>query len=205
MTGRVLAAFDRLDVLANVAAITDLDHQARDVGVAGADLAVWRRTLDVDLLGAVLCAKHAVPAMAAGGGGSIVNVSSNAAILGGDTLAAYAAAKAGMNALTRSLATAYGRQGIRANTVSPGSIAGPSFQANLSAAVADAHREQVLLPDLGTPEAVADVVVFLASDRARFVTGQTLCVDGGASAHAAHWAEIRRRGETMIRREGEAR
>jgi NAD(P)-dependent dehydrogenase (short-subunit alcohol dehydrogenase family) len=202
MTARAVDVFGGIDILANVAAITDLAHQARDLDVADAEIEIWRRTLDVDLVGAMLCAKHAITVMIERGGGAIVNVGSIAGILGVDGLAAYSAAKAGMHALTHSIATAYGKQGIRANTVSPGSIAGPSFLANLPPEVIDAQRDHVLLPELGTPEDVAAVIVFLASDAARYVTGQLLCVDGGATSHAAHWADVRRRGATMIRRTG---
>lgn len=198
MVGAVAGEWGTVTVLANVAAVTDRIHQARDGAVAEAEPAVWNRTLQVDLLGSMLCAKHVIPRMVAAGGGSIVNVSSNASLLGDATLSAYAAAKAGVNSLTRSIAAAYGKQGIRANTVSPAAIAGPSFTANVAPDVAALMRDQCLLPDLGAPEDVADAIVFLASSRARFVTGQLLCVDGGSSAHVPFLADVRRLGRAMI-------
>jgi NAD(P)-dependent dehydrogenase (short-subunit alcohol dehydrogenase family) len=132
------------------------------------------------------------------GGGAVVNVSSNASLFGDETLSAYAAAKAGLNALTRSIAAAYGKQGVRANTVSPAAIAGPSFTANVAPDIAAVMRDQCLLPELGSPAAVADAIVFLCSDRARFVTGQLLCVDGGVSAHVPHLADVRRLGGSVV-------
>jgi NAD(P)-dependent dehydrogenase (short-subunit alcohol dehydrogenase family) len=110
-----------------------------------------------------------------------------------------------VNALTRSIAAAYGKQGVRANTVSPAAIAGPSFTANVAPDVAAAMRDQCLLPDLGAPADVADAIVFLCSERARFITGQLLCVDGGVSAHVPHLADVRRLGASVVAPAGSPR
>jgi NAD(P)-dependent dehydrogenase (short-subunit alcohol dehydrogenase family) len=198
MVVTVTEAWDTVSILANVAAVTDRAHQAADGAVADADVSVWERTLSVDLIGSMLTAKHVVPVMVRAGRGAIVNVSSNASLFGDATLSAYAAAKAGLNALTRSIAAAYGKDGIRANTVSPAAIAGPSFTANVPAEVAAVMRDQCLLPELGSPSDVADAIVFLCSDRARFITGQLLSVDGGVSAHVQHLADVRRMGASVI-------
>ena len=146
----------------------------------------------------MLTSKHVLPVMVSAGRGAVVNVSSNASLFGDATLSAYAAAKAGVNALTRSIAAAYGKQGVRANTVSPAAIAGPSFTANVPPEVAEVMRDQCLLPELGSPADVAEAIVFLCSDRARFITGQLLCVDGGVSAHVQHLADVRRLGGSVI-------
>jgi NAD(P)-dependent dehydrogenase (short-subunit alcohol dehydrogenase family) len=198
MVAAVTDAWGTVSILANVAAVTDRAHQATDGAVGDARVSTWERTLSVDLIGSMLTAKHVVPVMVSAGNGAIVNVSSNASLFGDATLSAYAAAKAGVNALTRSIAAAYGKQGVRANTVSPAAIAGPSFTANVPAEVADAMRDQCLLSDLGSPSDVADAIVFLCSDRARFITGQLLCVDGGVSAHVPHLADVRRLGVSVI-------
>ena len=158
------------------------------------DLTVWNRTLAVDLTGTMLVCKHVLPLMVAQGRGSIVNVSSNSS-LGGDLgLSAYAAAKAGVNSLTRSIATAYGKSGVRCNTVSPAAIEGPTFAANVPAPLIEAMQANCLLPYLGTPSDVAAAIVFLASAAARFVTGQLLCVDGGLLSQLPHVADLRRMG-----------
>lgn len=198
MVAAVTDAWGTVSILANVAAVTDRAHQAADGPVGDADVSVWERTLSVDLVGSMLTAKHVLPVMVEAGKGAVVNVSSNASLYGDATLSAYAAAKAGLNALTRSVAATYGKQGIRANTVSPAAIAGPSFAANVRPEVAAAMRDQCLLPELGAPADVADAIVFLSSDRARFITGQLLCVDGGVSAHVPHLADVRRLGGSLI-------
>ncbi len=194
MVEQVVGLHRTVDVLVNSAAITDRQHQARDTTVVDTDLTVWNRTLAVDLTGTMLVCKHVLPLMVAQGRGSIVNVSSNSS-LGGDLgLSAYAAAKAGVNSLTRSIATAYGKSGVRCNTVSPAAIEGPTFAANVPAPLIEAMQANCLLPYLGTPSDVAAVIVFLASAAARFVTGQLLCVDGGLLSQLPHVADLRRMG-----------
>ena len=198
MVERIADACGSIDVLVNSAAITDRGHQAQDKTVVDMDLDVWNRTLAVDLSGTMLVCKHVLPVMVARRRGSIVNVSSNSA-LGGDLgLSAYAAAKAGVNSVTRSIATAFGKSGIRCNTVSPAAIEGPAFATNVPRPVADAIRASCLLPFLGAPADVADAILFLASDEARFVTGQILCVDGGLLSHLPHVADLRRMGLASV-------
>jgi NAD(P)-dependent dehydrogenase (short-subunit alcohol dehydrogenase family) len=198
LVAAVTGAWGTVSILANVAAVTERAHQAADGAVGEAQVGVWERTLLVDLVGSMLMSKYAVPLMVGAGGGAVVNVSSNASLFGDVTLSAYAAAKAGVNALTRSIAAAYGKHGVRANTVSPAAIAGPSFTANVSPDVAAVMRDQCLLPELGSPADVADAILFLCSDRARFITGQLLCVDGGVSAHVPHLADVRRLGTSVV-------
>ncbi len=125
------------------------------------------------------------------GGGSIVNTSSNASLAGDLTLAAYAAAKGALNTLTLSVATAFGKQGIRCNAVSPAHIASPSLAANVSPEVADALLQQCLVARLGSPQDVANTVLFLASEESSFITGQVLRVDGGALSHLPYVAALR--------------
>jgi NAD(P)-dependent dehydrogenase (short-subunit alcohol dehydrogenase family) len=181
--------FDRVDVLVNSAALTDPAHQARDVAVADLDVDVWDRTIAVDLTGTMLMCRAFVPLMH--DGGSIVNITSNAGLAGDTTLTAYATAKAALHQLTRSIATAYGRRGVRCNAVSPAHIASPSFAANVPVDVAAMLQANCLLPRLGRVEDVAAVIAFLASDEASFVTGETWRVDGGALAHLPTYADAR--------------
>jgi NAD(P)-dependent dehydrogenase (short-subunit alcohol dehydrogenase family) len=157
--------------------------------VANLDVEVWDRTIAVDLTGTMLMCRAFVPLMH--DGGSIVNITSNAGLAGDTTLTAYATAKAALHQLTRSIATAYGRRGVRCNAVSPAHIASPSFAANVPADVAAMLQANCLLPRLGRVEDVAAVIAFLASDEASFVTGETWRVDGGALAHLPTYADER--------------
>jgi NAD(P)-dependent dehydrogenase (short-subunit alcohol dehydrogenase family) len=191
MIDAAVSAFGGLHVLHNNAAITDPAHQVRDTNVVNLDAEVWDRTMMIDLRGVMFGCKHAVGPMMASGGGSIINTSSNASMAGDLGLTAYAAAKGGINTLSLSVATAFGKQGIRCNTVSPAHIASPSLAANVPPEVAAALLEQCLVPRLGTPQDIANMVLFLASDESSFVTGQTLRVDGGALSHMPYVAQLR--------------
>ena len=187
----VVAEFGRVDVLVNSAALTDPAHQARDGAVATAELEVWEQTFATDLHGMMLVCKHTIPVMIAVGGGSIVNISSNSSLAGDIGLAAYASAKAAVNSLTLSIATSYGKQGVRCNAVSPGGIRGPSFRKIIPPDVVEIMERNCLLPYLGEPEDVASVIAFFASDEARFITGQVLRVDGGALSQLVHVPYVR--------------
>ena len=178
--GRAVAAtatqFGRLDVLVNNAGIE----------VAGAipeyTSAQWDRQVGVNLKGAFLCIKHAIPHMR-GRGGAIVNISSVHAFASYPGNAAYDASKAGMLALTRTLALEHGRDGIRVNAICPGYIDTPMMDEWLATLPdPDAAMRQVLavhpLGRIGTPRDIAAAVLFLASDEAAFISGATLVVDG---------------------------
>lgn len=174
------------------------DHGTLDIMVANAGIATvspvvelslddWRSVMAVNLDGVFLCNKHAAGAMAASGGGSIVNIASIKAFGGAPATSSYGAAKAGVVSLTKTLAMEMRDHNVRVNAVCPGwagtdmvndrkeeleGILGVSF---------DEYIEHVQ-KRLGTPEEIAAVVVFLASDRSRFSSGSTYNVDGGATA-----------------------
>lgn len=195
----VMDRFGALHVLHNNAAITSPEHQRRDASLLDLDVEIWDRTLAVDLRGAMLGCKHAVPRMIASGGGSIINTTSNSALAGDLSLNAYSAAKAGLNSLTLSVATAFGKDGIRCNAVSPAHIASPSLARVVSAEVQAMLLAECLTPRLGTPQDVANLVLFLASDESAFITGQIMRVDGGALSHLAHVSKLRASGQTTNR------
>ena len=179
----VVSRFGRLDVLHNNAALTDSEFLARDTAVTELSLEVWERTLAVNLSSQMLMCKHAVPVMVDGGGGSIINMSSGASLKGDRTRTAYGVSKAGVNALTLYVATSHGKQGIRANTILPGLVITDAVRAHLDERMLASLGKATLTPAVGQPADIADVVVFLASDESRYITGQMLAVDGGMSAH----------------------
>ncbi len=153
--------------------------------IAGVPLDGWRDTLDTNLTGAFLGAKHQVPAMLARGGGSLVFTSSFVGHTAGfPGMAAYAASKAGLVGLAQVLAVEYGASGIRANAVLPGGTDTPSNAANLPGAQAgtrDFIEGLHALKRLARPEEIARTVLHLASDAASYITGTAILVDGGVS------------------------
>jgi NAD(P)-dependent dehydrogenase (short-subunit alcohol dehydrogenase family) len=175
--------FGRLDVLHNNAALTDSDFLRADTAVTELSLEVWEQTMAVNLRSQMLMCKHAVPPMVRGGGGSIINMSSGASLKGDRTRTAYGVSKAGVNALTLYVATSHGKQGIRANTILPGLVVTDAVRAYLNEETLAGLSRATLTPSVGQPDDIADVVVFLASNESRYITGQMIPVDGGMSAH----------------------
>jgi NAD(P)-dependent dehydrogenase (short-subunit alcohol dehydrogenase family) len=138
--------------------------------------------LRVALSGTFLTIKYGVPEMLRAGGGSIVNISTMASIMGMAGLPAYSTAKGGMNALTRYVAAEYGKQGVRCNAIIPGILANEANSAVTAIpALQAAIESQHLVPELGRNEDVAALAAYLASDEARFVTGAQYVIDGGFS------------------------
>jgi len=178
-----VAEFGRVDVLHNNAALTASDFLARDTTVSEMPLDVWQRSLDVNLGSQLLMCKYTVPEMRKNGGGSIINMSSGAALSGDRTRLAYGVSKSGVHALTMYVATSEGKAGVRANTVVPGLILTDAVRAHLSQDTIDGLGRATLTPYLGAPTDVADLVVFLASEQSRYITGQMISIDGGMSAH----------------------
>ena len=192
MVDDTVSAFGGVDVLHNNAAA--LDQNRVDQDVVTMDLATWERVMAVNLTGPMLGCRFAIPAMLERGGGSIVNTASAAAFYGSTSLAAYGTSKAGIVALTRYVATAYGDRGIRCNAVAPGVVVDRLAQEALGGPMGDRLRRYStshLVGRLGYPEEIARSVAFLASDDAAFVTGETLRVDGGFTAHSPTYATDR--------------
>lgn len=171
--------FGALDIACNSAAVS------RGSGpIHTFDKAVFDQTLDLCLTNTFLCMKHEIEAMLTQeSGGSIVNISSNASLRGQPYNTAYAAAKSGVNLLTKSSASEYGHKGIRINAVSPGVIRTPGVEKYFEEQpkIAEGLKQAAVMRRLGEPSEIAEAVCFLASDRASFITGQLLSVDGGAS------------------------
>jgi NAD(P)-dependent dehydrogenase (short-subunit alcohol dehydrogenase family) len=146
--------------------------------VAASTLPGWNAVMAINLTSVMLMCKHAIPLMAAGSGGSIVNIASIGAIRGFGS-AAYAASKGGMISLSTSMAYAYGRDGVRVNTILPGHVATP--MGGVDQRGQRLRDSANMLGVAGTAWNVADAVVFLASDAARWITAAALAVDAGAS------------------------
>jgi NAD(P)-dependent dehydrogenase (short-subunit alcohol dehydrogenase family) len=185
-----LDRFGRIDVLHNNAADLSPDLSVRDRDVEAMEAEVWDRTFRVNVRGTMLSCKHVLPHMAANGGGSIINTASNLGMQGNIGQAAYAASKAAVIQLSRSIATSHGRRGIRCNTVSPGLVMTPAARDNLPPQLHEIVAGETLTPYLGVPEDIANAVAFLASDAARYVTGHNLVVDGGTVAHVPGFARF---------------
>ena len=148
----------------------------------------WDRVIAVNLRGAFLMAKHAVRAMLRQGGGAIVNTGSVNSLVGDPEAAAYCASKAGVALLTKSMALAYAKDGVRVNAVCPGWVETRMFrqEAETRGVTLEAYREhagaQHPIGRIGRPEEIAQVVLFLASEDASYVTGTLVVADGGYTA-----------------------
>lgn len=144
----------------------------------------WDRTQAVTLKSMYLMSRAAIPEMLKTGGGSIVNMASVAGVVGSRNFSAYAAAKGGVVALTKSMATDFGKQGIRVNCIAPGPISTPAIaELRKDPKWLERQLNRLLLNDLGRPDDIAYAALYLASDESSFVTGLTMLVDGGATSH----------------------
>ena len=169
--------YGKLDILVNNAGI----YRAHKVEETTVD--EWDQVMDINAKGVFLGTKHAIPAMREAGGGSIVNISSVAGLVGSRETTAYTASKGAVRLLTKSTAIQYASDGIRANSVHPGTIETPMTEGILAEEGKRADRmNRTPLKRLGRPEDVAYGVLFLASDEASFMTGSELVIDGGRTA-----------------------
>jgi NAD(P)-dependent dehydrogenase (short-subunit alcohol dehydrogenase family) len=171
---QVLDAFGAVDILVNNAAA------AARLPAVDTHAAIIDELMAVNVRAPLLLVAALVPAMIERGGGSIVNVSSVSGLVGTPRRAAYAASKGALDAATRSLAMELGPSGIRVNSVAPGVVDTALWAKNKAVpGVVETIEGQTPLGRWGTPDDIADVIAFLASDAARFVTGETISVDGG--------------------------
>ena len=172
------SAYGRLDVLVNNAGIAILKP------IDELSLSDWNRQIDVNLTSVFLGCKYAAPAMRAAGGGSIINLSSVAGLVGLQTCSAYGAAKGGVRIISKVLAAELGKDNIRCNSVHPGFI-WTNMQADAQAGgrkAAEASTAGLPLGRVGEPEDIANCILYLASDEANYVTGAEFTVDAGMTA-----------------------
>jgi NAD(P)-dependent dehydrogenase (short-subunit alcohol dehydrogenase family) len=175
------AKYGRIDILVNNAGI-ELAKNITETTVAE-----WDHLINVNLKGVFLCARAAVSAMRQSSGGAIINVASELGLVGAPEIAAYCASKGGVIQLTKALAIDHAADGIRINCICPGPIETPLLSRIFeSAAEPEQERrrnvEKTLLKRLGRPEEIANVILFLASAEASFMTGSVVVVDGGLTA-----------------------
>lgn len=176
---RVVGERGRIDVLVNNAGWSRIEP------VSEMSLETWRRCLDVDLTGTFLCMRHALPHMIRAGRGAVVNISSIAAYeTSTEHGAAYSAAKAGVNALTRVAAAENGRHGIRVNAIAPGLIYNEFLRKIYPEEFFAGYAEgRSLVGRVGQPDDIAALVSFLVSDDAAYVTGEVYGASGGVYPH----------------------
>lgn len=160
---------------------------APDSEVIDMTLENWNKTIAGHLTGTMLCAKYALPHMIARGGGAIVNTSSLAGFSATADLTAYSAAKAGIHQLSREIAATYGRDNVRCNVIVPGLVLTPRGLATFTPEQVELFASETVLPRLPYAEDLANVALFLASDAAAMVTGQTITVDGGLTIKLPYW------------------
>jgi NAD(P)-dependent dehydrogenase (short-subunit alcohol dehydrogenase family) len=184
----VLDAFGRIDILHNNAADLSLTHHDGDV--ENTEIEIWEKVFKADLHGTMLCCKYVLPHMVQQGGGAIVNTASALGVNAAPAQAAYGAAKAAVISLTRSIATSHGKRGIRCNAVVPGMTRTQGAMDNLPAFFMEMQLAENLTPYIAEPEDIGQIVAFLASDEARYLTGQAIMADGGSSVHIAGFATM---------------
>jgi 3alpha(or 20beta)-hydroxysteroid dehydrogenase len=159
-------------------------------GIVNTTVEAWNRTLAVNLTGPLLGMKHCAPAIRDSGGGSIVNISSTAGLTAHDD-AAYTASKWGLRGLTKTAVLQFSAWNIRVNSIHPGQIADTGFFSSGGEAFAHAARAAIPLHRQGTPRECAELVLFLVSDEASFISGAEIAIDGGYIA--AGLASLRNR------------
>ncbi len=166
-----------------------LDCAYNNAGIEGAPSSTvecssenWDRTIDTNLKGVWLCMKYEIPEMLKHGKGSIVNCSSIAGLVGFETIPAYVASKHGVIGLTETAALEFAKKNIRVNAVCPGAIHTPMLD-RFTQGEEQQRANQDPMGRVGRPEEIAESVLWLCSDKASYVTGQSLAVDGGWVAH----------------------
>jgi NAD(P)-dependent dehydrogenase (short-subunit alcohol dehydrogenase family) len=157
----------------------DLSIIAEDSDALSIPMEIFDRTMAVDLRGHLLCTRHALPELLKRGGGALVYTSSDAAFMGEPIRLAYGVANAGINALMRHVASRWGKEGIRANSIAPGFVLTEAATANVPEEERKLFTQATRSRRLGKPEDIAGAVVFLMSQEGEWINGQTISVNGG--------------------------
>jgi NAD(P)-dependent dehydrogenase (short-subunit alcohol dehydrogenase family) len=189
MVEAAVARFGRLDILHNNAAMTDLAKHPLDTDAVTIPIEIWDEIIDINLRGYLLGCKYAIPHMVAGGGGSIINTASNSGTAGDLARIAYGSSKGAIITMTKYIATQHGRQNIRCNSVAPGVVLTEALSKTVPG-LAEIIKRHILTPEFGVPDDIAALVVFLASDESRYITGENISISGGGLSHQPHYADL---------------
>jgi 3-oxoacyl-[acyl-carrier protein] reductase len=177
LVAQTLDQFGRIDILVNNAGINKL------APVHEMDDETWDLVININLRGTFYCCRAVLPTMIAQKSGAIVNLSSVAGWMGGPTESHYCAAKAGIMAFTKSLASEVSRQGVRVNAIAPGLIYNQFLGRIYPKEELEKISDQTPLGRVGEPDDIAKTIVYLVSDQSSFVVGETVCVSGGLYMH----------------------
>lgn len=191
MITKTVEAFGRLDILDNNAALLTPEIAQADGNIETMETDVWDKVFRVNTRGTMISCREALKVMTVQKSGSIINTASNLALQGNVIQAAYSASKAAVIQMTRSIATSHGKIGIRCNAVLPGLTGTEAALSHLPPELIEIVTEETLTPFLGRPKDIANLVAFLASDEARYITGQAIAADGGTSIHIPGFARLR--------------
>ncbi len=190
LVDQTVSHFGKLDILHNNAAMTDPVKSAQDTTAVDIPMAVWQEILDVNLTGYLLGCRYAIPHMIANGGGSIVNTASNSGSAGDLARIAYGSTKGAIITLTRYVATQHGSQNIRCNSIAPGVVLTEALEKTVPG-LKEIIKRHILTPEFGTPDDIAALVAFLASDESRYITGENISISGGGLIHQPHYADLK--------------
>jgi NAD(P)-dependent dehydrogenase (short-subunit alcohol dehydrogenase family) len=189
MVETTVSHFGRLDILHNNAAMTDPSKHPLDTDAVTIPIEIWDEIIDINLRGYLLGCKYAIPHMVKGGGGSIINTASNSGTAGDLARIAYGASKGAIITMTKYIATQHGKQNIRCNSVAPGVVLTEALDKTVPG-LKDIIKRHILTPEFGTPDDIAALVAFLASDESRYITGENISISGGGLIHQPHYADL---------------
>lgn len=189
MVDATVSHFGGLDILHNNAAMTDPAKHPLDSTAVDIPIEIWDEIIDVNLRGYLLGCKYAIPYMLARGGGSIINTASNSGVAGDLARIAYGTSKGGIITMSKYIATQYGKQNIRCNSVSPGVVLTAALEATVPG-LKEVIQRHILTPEFGTPDDIAALVAFLASEESRYITGENISISGGGLSHQPHYADL---------------
>jgi NAD(P)-dependent dehydrogenase (short-subunit alcohol dehydrogenase family) len=185
---RVAQQHGKIDGLHND--ITSHRFAQRDTHIAALDTEIWEDTLQIGLRGYLYTTKHAVPHMARGGGGAIVNISAISAWSAQPMNPAYAIAKGGVLSLTASVVASYGKYGIRCNAICPGFIVNETTEGKFSSDFREMVLSHIPYTRLGTPDDIGRLAAFLLSADADYISGQVIAVDGGLDTPGPLYSDL---------------